>query len=59
MGGRCISVTHDALGPVRVMRTCGMMGEVIASAAMLCKRYGITPHGVYTERLKELKEFFI
>ncbi|MCA9210652.1 MAG: FAD-dependent oxidoreductase, partial [Planctomycetales bacterium] len=26
MAGRCISVTHEALGAVRVMQTCGMMG---------------------------------
>ena len=25
----CVSVTHEALGTVRVMRTCGMMGEVV------------------------------
>ena len=28
MAGRDISVTHVALGTVRVQRTCGMMGEV-------------------------------
>src|SRR5262249_3122306 len=28
MAGRDISVTHEALGAVRVMRTCGMMGEI-------------------------------
>ena len=27
MAGRCISVTHEALGTVRVMKTCGMMGK--------------------------------
>jgi len=25
MAGRCVSVTHEALGTVRVMKTCGMM----------------------------------
>ena len=29
MAGRNISVTHVALGTVRVMRTTGMMGEVV------------------------------
>ena len=33
MAGRCISVNHEALGTVRVMRTCGMMGEVVGKAA--------------------------
>jgi hypothetical protein len=38
MAGRCISVTHVALGTIRVMRTCGMMGEVVGMAASLCKK---------------------
>jgi hypothetical protein len=33
MAGRNISVTHVALGTVRVMRTTGMMGEVVGMAA--------------------------
>lgn len=37
MAGRNISVTHVALGTVRVMRTTGMMGEVVGIAASLCK----------------------
>lgn len=59
MAGRCVSVTHDALGPVRVMRTCGMMGELISQAAILCHRYGILPNRVYTDRIEELKAIFI
>ncbi len=56
MAGRDISVTHVALGTIRVMRTCGMMGEVVGMAASLCKRYGTTPRGVYEGHLPELKE---
>lgn len=55
MAGRDISVTHEALGPVRVMRTCGMMGEVVGMAASLCKQHGCTPRGVYEAHLDELK----
>ena len=55
MAGRDISVTHVALGTVRVMRTGGMMGEVVGMAASLCKRYQTTPRGVYEEHLSELK----
>ena len=55
MAGRDISVTHVALGTVRVMRTCGMMGEVVGMAASVCKNRGTTPRGVYTEHLAELK----
>ncbi len=56
MAGRDISVTHVALGTVRVMRTCGMMGEVVGMAASLCKKHGTTPRGVYEDHLPELKE---
>src|SRR5262249_39996532 len=55
MAGRDISVTHDALGPVRVMRTCGMMGEVVGMAASLCKRFEVSPRGVYEYHLDDLK----
>jgi hypothetical protein len=56
MAGRDISVTHVALGTTRVMRTCGMMGEVVGMAASLCKKYNTTPRGVYQHHLAELKE---
>jgi len=56
MAGRCISVTHVALGTVRVMRTCGMMGELAGMAASLCKKYDTNPRDVYQHHLAELKE---
>ena len=55
MAGRNISVTHIALGTVRVMRTGGMMGEVVGMAASLCRQYHILPRAVYTDHLAELK----
>ncbi len=55
MAGRDISVTHDALGPVRVMRTCGMMGEIVGKAAWICVRDNTTPRGVFEKHLPELK----
>jgi len=55
MAGRCISVTHVALGTVRVMRTTGMMGEVVGMAASICKKYDVTPRRVYQKHLPELK----
>ncbi len=54
MAGRCISVTHEALGTVRVMKTCGMMGEVVGKAAAICTSYKCTPRDVYEEHLPEL-----
>jgi hypothetical protein len=56
MAGRDISVTHVALGTVRVMRTCGMMGELVGMAASLCKQHNTTPRGVYENHLDDLKE---
>jgi hypothetical protein len=55
MAGRDISVTHEALGAVRVMRTCGMMGEIVGMAASLCKKHQTPPRGVYETYLNELK----
>jgi len=55
MAGRDISVTHEALGTVRVMGTCGMMGEVVGRAAALCKKHGAAPRDVYEKHLDELK----
>ena len=56
MAGRCISVTHEALGTVRVMKTCGMMGEVVGKAASVAVRHGTTPRGVYQHHWVEMDE---
>jgi hypothetical protein len=56
MAGRDISVTHVALGTIRVMNTCGMMGEVVGMAAAICKERSTSPRGVYKEHLAELKK---
>jgi hypothetical protein len=56
MAGRNISVTHVALGTVRVMRTTGMLGEVVGMAASLCKKHNALPRGIYQRHLDELKE---
>ena len=55
MAGRNISVTHVALGTVRVMRTTGMMGEVVGMAAYLCGKHDCFPRQVYQSHLPELK----
>jgi len=54
MAGRNISVTHEALGTTRVMKTCGMMGEVVGRAASLCVFHECTPREVYDRYLAEL-----
>jgi len=56
MAGRDISVEREAIGPIRVMRTCGMMGEVVGKAAWICIRHESTPRGVYENHLGLLKD---
>ena len=48
MAGRDISVTREALGPVRVMRTCGMMGEIVGKAAWICHAHDCAPRATST-----------
>ena len=55
MAGRDISVTHIALGTTRLMRTHGMMGEVVGMAAAVCKKHGCGPRDVYKSHFGELK----
>ena len=55
MAGRNISVSHIALGTVRVMRTTAMMGEVVGLAATICRRRKSLPRDVYYTHLEELK----
>lgn len=55
MAGRNISVTHIGLGTVRVMRTTGMMGEVVGMAAGLCTEHKALPRDIYNDHLEELK----
>lgn len=54
MAGRDISCTHVAMGSVRVIRTCGMMGEVVGMAASICKKNQSLPRSVYESYFDEL-----
>jgi hypothetical protein len=56
MAGRDISVTHVALGTIRVQRTTGMMGEVVGMAASLCTQHQTTPRGVFENHLPPLQD---
>ena len=56
MADRDISVTHEAMGPIREMQTGGMMGEVVGMAAALCKQHECLPRDVYAKHLDALKE---
>ena len=54
--GRCVSVTHEALGTVRVMKTGGMIGEVVGKAASLAVKNQCTPREVYERYWPQLVE---
>ncbi len=57
--GRNISVTHTAMSSTRVMATCAILGQAVGTAAYIADKYGISPRGVYEERLHELQQTLI
>ena len=59
MAGRNISVTRIALASTRVQGTIGMMGEVVAIGALLCKEKKCQPKDIYEQYLPELKKALI
>ncbi len=56
MAGRCISVSHVALGATRVMITCGLQGQAVGTAAAICKLRGTTPRGLLQSHVGELQQ---
>ncbi len=56
MAGRDISVSHVALGTVRLMRTGGMMGEVVGMAASVAAEHQAEPRDVYLNYFDELEK---
>ena len=55
MAGRNVSVTHEALGTVRVMKTGGMIGEVVGKATSIAIKNQCTPREVYERYFPELQ----
>jgi hypothetical protein len=53
--GRNVSMTHAAMSSARVMATCAVMGEAVGTAANIAREYGLTPDGVYREKIKLLQ----
>ncbi len=56
MAGRCVSVTHLTLGTTRVQGTTGMMGQIVGTAAALCKKHKTNPRGIYKSHIEELQQ---
>ncbi len=57
VAGRCASCTHEALGSLRVMPQCGVMGQAAGAAAVISLNRGISPKEISVAELqKTLKE---
>lgn len=54
--GRNISMTHAAMSSARVMATCALLGEAVGEAANVAREFGLTPQGVYDEKLGLLQQ---
>ncbi len=53
--GRNISMTHTAMSSIRVMATCGLLGQAVGTAAAIGVKHGYTPHEIYRYGLAELQ----
>ncbi len=56
LAGRIISATHVAFGSTRVMATCAHVGQAVAIAASLCKKYSLSPKSIGENKIQELQE---
>jgi hypothetical protein len=54
--GRCMSVTHIALGTVRVEGTCAVTGQAAGTAAAMCAAKGVTPRMLAEHHIGELQQ---
>ena len=54
--GRNISATHAALSSTRVMATCAVIGQAAGTAAAVAIPEGLSPRGVYENRMEALKQ---
>ena len=57
--GRNISTTHIAFSTVRVMATCGVMGQAIGTAAALAAKKGVLPRELGQRYITELQEMLL
>ncbi len=57
--GRCASVTHIALGSVRVESTLATLGQAAGTAAALCAARGITPRALGRDHIAELQQILL
>ncbi|TYP76733.1 FAD-dependent oxidoreductase [Paenibacillus methanolicus] len=56
MAGRNISVTHAALGTVRVMATTALVGQAVGTSAAIALKHGISLADVPSQAIREVKQ---
>ncbi len=54
--GRNISATHLAMSSSRVMATCAVLGQAVGTAANIAREFGLSPQGVYEEKIQLLQQ---
>jgi FAD-dependent oxidoreductase family protein len=54
--GRDVSVTHVALGSVRVQSTLATLGQATGTAAAMCLQHGATPRQIGQDHITELQQ---
>lgn len=59
MAGRNLSASHAALGTVRVMATCGLMGQAAGTAAALAAKRHIPPGEFATRRILDVQQILL
>ena len=52
VAGRCVSCDHEALGSLRVMPQCGVMGQAAGTSSVLSLRSKVTPRQVDMAQLQ-------
>lgn len=57
--GRNVSVTHIALGTVRVQNTIATLGQAAGTAAAMCVKLNETPRGIYLRHIRDLQQLLI
>ncbi len=53
--GRNISATHAAISSTRVMATCALIGQAVGTAASIAVKNGLSPDGIYKEKMRLLQ----
>ena len=59
LAGRCISVSHVALGTVRVQPTLAVAGQAVGAAGAICVRNGCTPRELSRKHVGDLQQLLL